>query len=175
MMKSYSPYCSYQPGQKNHCAAGILKHLPSFENGCSHLGSLLLSYGNVLGLEMWAFSDVGKEWIQLSWLSRLYLNHEKFLCSDCFSRRAVIYVFNIKIIYCRFVAKSSQEFQFGILIVGQKSIKLSFLGLWPKTPAFLHKSQDYKSEGNVFLRFCLDLNEAFFTQSRIRITRVFLA
>lgn len=86
-----------------------------------------------------------------------------------------MYVCNIKIIYCRFVAKSSQEFQFRILIVRQKSIKLSFLGLWPKTPAFLHKSQDYKAEGNVFLRFCLDLNEAFFTQSRIQITRIFLA
>jgi len=73
------------------------------------------------------------------------------------------------------VTKSSQEFQFMILIVGQKSIKLSFLGLWPQTPAFLHKSQDYKSEGNVFLRFCLDLNGAFFTQSKIQLRRVFLA
>lgn len=173
-MYSYSPCCTYQQWQQNHHTAGILTY-PALKIRLVTSGQSPTPLRECHGVGKVSLLRHIKGVNPVIWLSRLVLNHEMFLCSEWFRRRPVIYICNIKIIYCRFVAKSSQEFLLRILIVWQKSINLSFLGLWPKPPEFLHKSQDYKSEGNISLRFCLDLSEAFFTQSRIQITRAFLA
>lgn len=109
MMKSYSPCYSYQQGQKrNHCAAGILKHSPRFENKFGHIWAIPHCLVG-MSLDRKSESSQTQEGSNSSYAD----SQDQVWIVKHFSvgiASAVIYVCNIKITYCRFVAKSSQEF-----------------------------------------------------------------